>query len=258
MLPDVPRKSAFDDGTWWNPDGFLYGLHALIGPLRGPYILATLRKAGANEGSRVLDIGSGGGFLAATLADAGYDVVGIDPAMSAVRAAAQHVPASFVLGAGETLPLTDDSFDSVVCSEVLEHVDDVDAVIAEVGRVLRPSGVFIFSLPNRTLLSRLAIIEVAQRNSITRVLPPGLHDWGRFIGSRDLTELARRHSLIVQEVHGVSLRVRDLPAAVGAMVNLRRRRISYSDAASRVRLRLSRSRAVAYMGYAVKVGQRKS
>jgi 2-polyprenyl-6-hydroxyphenyl methylase/3-demethylubiquinone-9 3-methyltransferase len=258
MLPDAPRESVFDDEAWWNPDGFLYGLHALVGPLRGPYILATLREAGSIEGSRVLDIGSGGGFLAATLADAGYDVVGIDPAMSAVRAAAQHVPASFVLGAGETLPFTSDSFDSVVCSEVLEHVDDVDAVIAEVGRVLRPGGVLIFSLPNRTLLSRLAFIELAQRNSITRVLPPGLHDWGRFIGSRDLTELARRHKLIVHEVHGVSVGVRDLPAAVGAMVSLRRRRISYSDAASRVRLRLSRSRAVAYMGYAVKAGQRRS
>jgi 2-polyprenyl-6-hydroxyphenyl methylase/3-demethylubiquinone-9 3-methyltransferase len=140
-----------------------------------------------------------------------------------------------------------------VCSEVLEHVDDIDAVITEVGRVLRPGGVLIFSLPNRTLLSRLALIELAQRNSITRVLPPDLHDWDRFIGSRDLTELVRRHKLIVHEVHGISVRIRDLPALVEAMVNLRRRRISYSEAGSRVRLRLSRSRAVAYMGYAVKV-----
>ena len=252
MLPAVSRASVFDEETWWNPDGFLYGLHALIGPLRGPYILATLRNTSAAEGSAVLDIGSGGGFLAATLADAGYDVVGIDPAMSAVRAAAQHVPASFVLGAGETLPFANDSFDSVVCSEVLEHVEDIDAVVAEVGRVLRPGGVLIFSLPNRTLLSRLALIELAQRNSITSVLPSGLHDWDRFIGSRDLTELARHHNLIVHEVHGVSVPVRDLPAAVWAMVNLRRRRISYSEAGARVRLRLSRSRAVAYIGYAIK------
>ena len=251
MPPPVLRDSVFDDEAWWNPDGFLYGLHALIGPLRGPYILATLRSTSVAEGSSVLDIGSGGGFLAATLADAGYDVVGIDPAMSAVRSAAQHVPASFVLGAGEMLPFANDSFDSVVCSEVLEHVDDIDAVISEVGRVLRPGGVLIFSLPNRTLLSRLALIELAQRNSITRVLPPDLHEWDRFIGSRDLIELARRHNLIVHEVHGVSVRVRDLPAAVRAMVNLRRRRISYSEAGARVQLRLSRSRAVAYIGYAV-------
>jgi len=251
MLPDVTRESVFDDEAWWNPNEFLYGLHTLIGPLREPYILATLRDTGAAGGSAVLDIGSGGGFLAATLADAGYDVVGIDPAMSAVRSAAQHVPASFVLGAGETLLFTNDSFEAVVCSEVLEHVDDVDAVLAEVARVLRPGGVLIFSLPNRTLLSRLALIELAQRNSITRVLPRGLHDWDRFICSRDLTKLARHHNLIVHEVHGVSVRVRDLPAAVGAMVNLRRRRINYSEAGARVRLRLSRSRAVAYIGYAV-------
>jgi 2-polyprenyl-6-hydroxyphenyl methylase/3-demethylubiquinone-9 3-methyltransferase len=255
MLPAPSRESVFDDESWWNPDEFLYGLHALVGPLRGPYVLTTLRNAGAVGGSCVLDIGSGGGFLAATLADAGYDVVGIDPAMSAVRSAAQHVSASFVLGAGETLPFGSDSFDVVVCSEVLEHVDDVDKVIGEVGRVLRTGGVLIFSLPNRTLLSRLALIELAQRNSVTRVLPPGLHDWERFIGSRDLTELLRHHELIVHEVHGVSVRIRDLPVAVGAMVNLRRRRISYSEAGSRVRLRFSRSRAIAYIGYAVKANR---
>jgi hypothetical protein len=57
---------------------------------------------------------------------------------------------------------------------------------------------------------------------------------------------------VLQNVQGVSIRIRDLPAAVRAMVGLRRKRISYAEAGSRVRLSLSRSRAVAYMGYAFK------
>jgi 2-polyprenyl-6-hydroxyphenyl methylase/3-demethylubiquinone-9 3-methyltransferase len=190
------------------------------------------------------------------LSEAGYTVIGIDPAISAVRAAAEHVPASFVLGTGENLPFADSSFETVVCSEVLEHVDDIAAVIAEVSRVLRPGGVFVFSLPNRTLLSNLVLIQIAQRNWATRVLPPDLHDWYRFIGSRDLCDLARHHSLVVQEVQGVSLRSRDVPAAIRAMVELRTRRISYAEAGSRVRLCLSRSRAVAYMGYALRTDSR--
>jgi 2-polyprenyl-6-hydroxyphenyl methylase/3-demethylubiquinone-9 3-methyltransferase len=251
-----PQKSAFDSDTWWDPDGFLYGLHTLLGPLRGPYVVSTLRRAGVLQGSRVLDIGSGGGFLTATLSDAGYHAVGIDPSMAAVRGAASHVTASFVLAVGEMLPFADDAFEAVVCSEVLEHVEDAGAVIAEVSRVLMPDGVLVFSLPNRTLLSRLLLIEIAQRNRYTRVLPRDLHDWNRFIGPRDLRRLARRHDLAVQQVRGVSIRVRDVPATFRALADLRRRRINYADAGSRVRLSLGRTRAVAYVGHALKVPKR--
>jgi 2-polyprenyl-6-hydroxyphenyl methylase/3-demethylubiquinone-9 3-methyltransferase len=247
-----PQKTTFDD-AWWDPDGFLYGLHTLLEPLRGPYIVAALGNGRTTEGSRVLDIGSGGGFLSSTLSDAGYDVIGIDPSMAAVQSAKENVAAAFARAVGEKLPFTDDSFEAVVCSEVLEHVDDPRAVVAEASRVLRPGGVFVFSLPNRTLLSRLVLIDVAQRMSLTSVLPQDLHDWNRFIGSRDLCDLVQHHGLAVQQVQGISVRARDVPAAVRAMVDLHRKRITYGEAGSRVRLRLSRSRAVAYVGYAVKI-----
>lgn len=192
------------------------------------------------------------GFLTATLSDAGYAVIGIDPATSAVRNAAKHVCSPFALATGENLPFADGSFDSVVCSEVLKHVGDANAVMAEASRVLRPGGAFVFSLPNRTLLSKLIMIDLAQRNRITRVLPHDVHEWGRFVGSRDLSNIARRHDLLVEDVRGVSIRVRDVPAAALAMVALRRNRISCAEAGSRVRLHLGRSRAVAYVGYALK------
>lgn len=256
QTPRSLQPSVFDDPTWWDPDGFLHGLSTLLASVRGPYVLATLGRAGAVQGSRVLDIGTGGGFLASTLSDGGYEVVGIDPAMAAVSDAAEHVPVAFALAVGERLPFADGSFGSVVCSEVLEHVGDPDAVIAEASRVLRPGGVFVFSMPNRTLMSRLVLIELAQRNKVTRVLPADLHDWDRFLGPRHLRGLAARHDLVVQEVQGVSIRPRDLPAAVRALVALRRGRISFADAGSRVRLRLSRSRAVAYVGYALRVEDR--
>jgi 2-polyprenyl-6-hydroxyphenyl methylase/3-demethylubiquinone-9 3-methyltransferase len=244
--------TAFDSNTWWDPDGFLHGLHTLLDPFRAPYVISVLRNVGAVEGSRVLDIGSGGGFLTKELSDAGYEVTGIDPEMSAVSEAAEHVTASFVVAVGEKLPFADDSFDSVVCSEVLEHVEDPGAVLAEASRVLRPGGVFVVSLPNRTLLSRLVLIDIAQRNRFTRVLPHDLHDWNRFIGPKDLDALARRRGLELQDVQGVSIRVRDLPSAIRAMVGLLRKRISYAQAGSMVQLCLSRSRAVAYVGYALK------
>ena len=104
-------------------------------------------------------------------------------------------------------------------------MDDIVAVIAEVSRVLRP---------------------------------PDLHDWHRFIGSRDPRDLARRNGMVVRGVQGVSVRVRDVPAAIRAMVELRRNRISYAEAGSRVRLCLSRSQAVAYIGYALRTDSESS
>ena len=250
-----PGPSVFDNDGWWDPDGSLHGLHALLGPVRGPYILSTLRAAGIAPGSRVLDLGSGGGFISSTLSDVGYEVAGIDPAESSVREAAEHVAADFMLVYGENLPFSDGSFDAVVCSEVLEHVEDPNAVIAEAARVLRPGGTLVFSLPNPTLLSMIVLIWLAQRNVLTRVLPQDLHEWNRFIGPADLRRRLLRNDLMVTEVHGVSITPSSIPATIAAMLRLRLGRISYADAGSRVQLQLSRSRAVAYIGYAVKLSK---
>ena len=62
MHADPSQRSAFDDDGWWDPEGFLYGLHTLVGPLRNAYVIDTLRGSGTPNGSRILDIGSGGGF----------------------------------------------------------------------------------------------------------------------------------------------------------------------------------------------------
>jgi 2-polyprenyl-6-hydroxyphenyl methylase/3-demethylubiquinone-9 3-methyltransferase len=248
-----PPPAVFDQEGWWDPKGFLYGLHTLLDPVRGPYVTTVLEKAGIDSRSRVLDVGSGGGFLTATLSDAGHDVIGIDPSMASVREADEHVQASFAVATGESLPFSDDSLDAVTCSEVLEHVDDPEVVVAEISRVLRPGGLLVFSMPNRTLLSRLVLIDLAQRFWPTRVLPSDLHDWTRFVRPTEFQELAQRHRLVVGDIQGVAIRLRHLPAAVAAVVALRTGRITYANAGSRVHLRLSRATSIAYIGTAKKI-----
>ncbi|MEE8375473.1 MAG: bifunctional 2-polyprenyl-6-hydroxyphenol methylase/3-demethylubiquinol 3-O-methyltransferase UbiG [Acidimicrobiia bacterium] len=247
------RASAvFDQEGWWDPESFLHGLHALLDPVRGPYVTTALEKAGLGSESRVLDVGSGGGFLTATLSDAGYEVIGIDPSTTSIREARDNVQAHFAVAVGENLPFRDDSVDAVTCSEVLEHVEDVAAVVAEISRVLRPGGLLVFSMPNRTALSRLVLIDLAQRFWPTRILPSDLHDWTRFIRPTEFRELAQRHKLVVGDVHGVAIRLRHLPTAVAALVALRAGRITYAEAGSRVHLRLSRATSIAYIGVATR------
>lgn len=243
---------VFDQDEWWDSESFLHGLRTLLGPVRDPYAINAIEKAGCTKDSSVLDVGSGGGFIAASLTDAGFNVIGVDPSHRAMHEAKRHVLANFATAVGESLPFPDASMDAVVCSEVLEHVENAEDVIAEISRVLQPDGVLVFSMPNRTFLSRLVLIDLAQRFSPTKVLPDDLHDWNRFITPGEFDELATRNSLVVTDLAGVSLSLRHIPSAIAALIALKRRRISYAAAGARVQLGLSRSTSVAYIGTATK------
>src|SRR3989442_1233368 len=60
-----------------------------------------------------------------------------------LRAHRYGLDLNVVVGAGEQLPYPDESFDAVVCLDVLEHVSDVESVLGEVRRVLKPGGVVL-------------------------------------------------------------------------------------------------------------------
>jgi len=107
-------------------------------------VLALLR---ASPGEHVLDVGSGPGFLLASIADAvgpEGSAHGLDPspAMNAVATAhcAGRPGVSFDEGSAEALPYADDAFDAVVSTQVYEYVTDVLGALVEVRRVLRPGG----------------------------------------------------------------------------------------------------------------------
>ena len=98
-------------------------------------------------GHRVLDVGCGPGFFAAELLPlVGADgaVVGVDTSAPMLAAAARRCEglgnASFHEGSATSLPFEDHSFDRVLCVQVLGHVADVPAALAEFHRVLRPGG----------------------------------------------------------------------------------------------------------------------
>jgi 2-polyprenyl-6-hydroxyphenyl methylase/3-demethylubiquinone-9 3-methyltransferase len=140
-------------------------------------------------GKRVLDLGCAGGFMAEALAARGALVTGIDPAAQAVDAARAHAELMghdirYDVGIGEALPYTSESFDAVVCVDVLEHVQDLRQVLTEVARVLTPDGLFLFDTINRNLLARLATITMAE--DVLRLLPKGTHDPAMFIKPAEL------------------------------------------------------------------------
>ena len=93
------------------------------------------------EAQTVLDAGCGEGFVADFLArqDPNLRLTGVDLSEEAIAYAQEHFGerAQFRKGSLYKLPFSDNSFDAVVCSEVLEHLDDVDRAMAQLKRVAR-------------------------------------------------------------------------------------------------------------------------
>lgn len=102
---------------------------------------------------RVLDVGAGEGQLSRLAVGLGASlVVGMDPTRAQVHEAARRRGGpKFMLGQAEALPFADQSFDAAVACLVFEHIDAMDTAVAEVARVLREGGRFLFYL-NHPLL----------------------------------------------------------------------------------------------------------
>jgi len=107
----------------------------------------VLALLAAQPGERVLDVGSGPGFLVASLAEAvgaGGAVHGLDPSapMNAVaRGLVEHRPwVTIDTGDAVELPYPDGAFDAAVSTQVYEYVADIPRALAELRRVLRPGG----------------------------------------------------------------------------------------------------------------------
>jgi SAM-dependent methyltransferase len=109
------------------------------------------------EGKRVIEVGCGDGSGTRGLVEAGASRIdGFDVSAPAIEAAIrEHSDVenlSFAHYAGDVLPVEGASCEVVVSLETIEHVEADGAFVAEIARVLEPSGVFLCSTPNRLLL----------------------------------------------------------------------------------------------------------
>jgi ubiquinone/menaquinone biosynthesis C-methylase UbiE len=116
---------------------------------------AVLHAARIESSDRVLDLGSGGGWLLGDIDEAhGADVVSVDLGLNNLRRLRVQYGSrvqAVVADAGR-LPFRDGSFSCVVASEVLEHCNDPEAVVIEATSVLRPNGRLVVSTPYREVL----------------------------------------------------------------------------------------------------------
>jgi SAM-dependent methyltransferase len=106
-----------------------------------------LFRAAIGRGRRVLDLGCRSGALTRHFLE-GNEVVGLDVDAAALAKAEKLGIQPVRANVEEPLPFEDASFDGVVAGELFEHLQFPDALVAEIGRVLRPGGVLVGSVPN--------------------------------------------------------------------------------------------------------------
>lgn len=197
--PQEIAKFDAEAGRWWDPRGPFAPLH-MMNPAR----MAVLRRwLGPLEGARVLDVGCGGGLVSEGLARAGAAVTGLDASPQAIAVARSHAEEGrldIAYRQGE-LSETTEVFDSVTALEVVEHVPDPGAFVAALAARVRPGGRIALSTVSRTAASYALAIVGAEY--VARWVPPGTHDWRRFLRPSELSAHGRAAGLATYAVTGL-------------------------------------------------------
>ena len=116
------------------------------------------------SGKRVLDLGCNNGYGTELIARYAAQATGVDVSPRSIEAARARCPhLDFRLVDGTSLPFADGCFDAVFSFQVIEHIEDPRPYLAEIHRVLAPSGIVMLTTPNREI--RLA---------------PGMKPWNEF------------------------------------------------------------------------------
>ncbi|AUW59826.1 bifunctional 2-polyprenyl-6-hydroxyphenol methylase/3-demethylubiquinol 3-O-methyltransferase UbiG [Sphingobium sp. SCG-1] len=197
---------------WWNPKGSSAMLHKL-NPARLAYIRRAVdahwqgdaRLMRPLTGKRALDVGCGAGLLCEPLARLGANVTGIDAAPENIAAAQAHAAAQGLAIDYRTVgveALDERGFDLVTSMEVIEHVTDPARFLRGLADAMAPDGLLVLSTPNRTALSRLAMITLGEGLG---QIPRGTHDWNKFLTPEEIEPLLNAAGLRVTGWSGLTL-----------------------------------------------------
>jgi 2-polyprenyl-6-hydroxyphenyl methylase/3-demethylubiquinone-9 3-methyltransferase len=211
IRPDEAAHFGKLAADWWDPKGSSAMLHRL-NPVRLTFIRAAIdahwhgdpRAMKPLSGKRALDVGCGAGLLCEPLARLGAVVSGLDAAEENIAVAKDHADSAGLVvdyTCGEIAQLNLGQFDLVSAMEVIEHVADKRAFIAALISALKPGGLLIISTPNRTIKSRVLLVEGAERLG---AIPRGTHHWDQFITPDELRDLLKDVGLVMDAPQGIA------------------------------------------------------
>ncbi len=196
--PPLRARNApeqYDDlaHAWWDERGPFAALHWLA-EARGELVPPP-----SAPGATLVDLGCGGGLMAPRVPP-GFRHVGVDRNAAALALAGEQGMET-VQADVTAVPLPDGCAEVVVCGELIEHVEDLPALVREVARLLAPGGVVVYDTINATLWARLSLVWVGER--MPGGPPRNIHDPRLFVPPRRLAALFNACGLEVEEQFGL-------------------------------------------------------
>tara|TARA_B100000965_G_scaffold1968_1_gene1537 strand:- start:961 stop:1671 length:711 start_codon:yes stop_codon:yes gene_type:complete len=203
---DHEEVNKFDElaAKWWDMEGEFRPLHQ-INPLRVGFIKDRCQL----NGTKILDVGCGGGILAEALGSLGANVTGIDASENTIGVAKSHSKTvgsevKFLQNTVEEFRSSNpnERFDIITCLEMLEHVPSPGNIIKICSEMLNDNGDIFFSTINRN--PRSYVFAILGAEYILNLLPKGTHDYEKFIKPSELAKWIREAGLATKETIGLS------------------------------------------------------
>ncbi|MBW2455242.1 MAG: class I SAM-dependent methyltransferase [Deltaproteobacteria bacterium] len=131
----------------------------------------------AKASDRILEVGCGGGHVLRLFR--GSELTGVDVSGLMLDKAKRNLAgtgARLLKGELSEQSFADESFDAIICTEVLEHVQQPAAILEEMGRLLHPAGRAVITFPNDRLINGAKAL--VRRTGLTRLPMLSRMDWG--------------------------------------------------------------------------------
>jgi SAM-dependent methyltransferase len=165
------------------------------------------------EGSRLVDLGCGGGQLCVHAANLGWRAVGVDSAPGMIdeaRAESEGLDVEWIVASYDESGLPDERFEAVTAMGLIEYLPDDDGLFAEAARLLRPGGRFAVSCRNR-LYNLLSVNEYTSEEPETARLLEELREHLAGTRPEDLHALAESLAESADDLESAAAADRDVP-----------------------------------------------
>jgi len=199
---------------WWDEEGRMSFLHAMS-EIRTKFIKSELienfnikNKNKLFKGLNILDLGCGGGIASEPLCRLGAHLTGIDESKKLIEVAKLHaknmkLKINYQCNSIENLNKFKTKYDVIIALELLEHVNNVKHFCKLMTNLLREDGIIILSTINKTFLSKLFVIDMAEK--ILKKIPIGTHHYEKFIKPREIKNIFLSYNFHIKSIKGISL-----------------------------------------------------
>ncbi len=155
-------------------------------------VLPLIGKAG-----RVLDVGCLDGTIGELFIKMGNEVYGIDASEPALEKALARGIKARRGNVEEHFPFDDAMFDAVFAGEIIEHIFDIDSMLSEISRVLKPNGKFVVTTPNLAAFGRRLLLLLNRNPHIEISFTDGAAGHIRYFIRQTLFAILEKHGFIV-------------------------------------------------------------